>query len=230
MSHLEHLGGGRTITVTEEHTFGTDALLLADFAEPRANERVCDLGTGCGILPLLFHRLSPAPIVDAVELCPEAAALAKHNVEQNGLINCITVYEEDWHSLSLPKGTYDRVVCNPPYFAEHSGKQSPLPSRRLARHEQGSTLSDVTVAAASLLKNGGHFVLCHRPERLVDVLETLRKNKLEPKRLQLVHARADLPPFLLLCDAVRLGKPSLNILPPLILNLSESKGSLCPEP
>ncbi len=230
MPHLEQLGGGRTITVTQTHTFGTDALLLADFAAPRAHERVCDLGTGCGILPLLFHRTSHAPIVDAVELCPEAAALAKSNVKQNGLNDRITVYEEDWRALSLPKGVYDRVVCNPPYFAENSGKTSSLPERRLARHEQGDTLASVTSAAAKLLKNGGHFVLCHRPERLVDVLETLRANNLEPKRLQLVHARADRPPFLLLCDAVRLSKPSLNVLPPLILDHSESKGSLCPEP
>ena len=230
MPHLEHLGGGRTVTVTETHTFGTDALLLADFAAPHAHERVCDLGTGCGILPILFHRTTPAPAVDAVELCPEAAALARSNVEQNNLCSSITVYEEDWCALSLPKGAYDRVVCNPPYFAEGSGKLSPLPERRLARHEQGDTLAAVTAAAAKLLKNSGHFVLCHRPERLVDVLEALRTNKLEPKRLQLVYARADRPPFLLLCDAVRFGKPSLNVLPPLILDHSESKGSLCPEP
>ena len=217
MSHTEQLGGGRCLTVTEEHTFGTDALLLADFAEVRHHERVCDLGTGCGILPLLFHRTSPGPTVDAVECCAEAAALAQHNVMQNGLQDRITVHEQDWRCLTLPAGAYDRVVCNPPYFPENSGKAALSPARRLARQEQGDTLSDVSAAAARLLRNGGHFVLCHRPERLADGLETLRNHRLEPKRLRLVHARADLPPFLLLCDAVHNAKPSLCVLPPLIL-------------
>lgn len=224
MSHIEYLGGDRSIVVTEEHTFGTDALLLADFAEARPRERVCDLGTGCGILPLLLHRTAPAPTVDAVEISPEAAALARKNVETNRLQHAITVYEQDWRALTLPAAAYDRVLCNPPYFAEGSGKASPLPHRALARQEQGNTLNDVTAAAARLLKNGGHFVLCHRPERLVDLLTVLRDHKLEPKRLQFVHARAELPPFLLLCDAVLRAKPSLRVLPPLILEHSESKG------
>ncbi len=226
MTHTEQLGGGRHITVTEAHTFGTDALLLAAFAEVRPHERVCDLGTGCGILPLLFHRTSPAPSVDAVEFSAQAAALARDNVAQNGLQDSITIHEADWRSLTLPPGTYDRVVCNPPYFPENSGKASLSAERRLARQEQGNTLSDVTAAAAWLLRNGGHFVLCHRPERLADVLEALRNHQLEPKRLQLVHTRAELPPFLLLCDAVRNAKPSLRVLPPLIL---ESEVRTCPE-
>lgn len=217
MLHTEDLGGGRHIAVTREHTFGTDALLLADFAEVRPRERVCDLGTGCGILPLLLHRTSPAPAVDAVELCPEAAALARENVSRNGLAERIAVYEQDWRSLTLPTGAYDRVLCNPPYFPEGSGAASPTPSRRLARQEQGDTLGDIADAAARLLKNGGHFTLCHRPERLADIVEALRARQLEPKRLRFVHTRAELPPFLLLCDAVRGAKPSLRVLPPLIL-------------
>ena len=226
MPHTESLGGNRFVWVTEEHTFGTDAVLLADFAEARPRERVCDLGTGCGILPLLLHRTSPAPIIDAVELNPKAVALSRRSVLENGLADSITIHEQDWRVLTLPCGAYDRVLCNPPYFPEGSGKASPTPSRRLARQEQGDTLNDVAAAAARLLKNGGHFVLCHRPERLVDVLTALRAHRLEPKRLQFVHTRAELPPFLLLCDAVLQGKPSLQVLPPLIL---ESKVTVCPE-
>lgn len=224
-SHTEQLGGGRHITVTDAYTFGHDALLLADFAEAKPHERVCDLGTGCGILPLLLCRTA-LPTVDAVELQPEAAALARRNVEENGLADRVTVYEQDWRALTLPVGTYDRVLCNPPYFPEGGGKLPPDPARSIARYEQGDTLGDVTAVASRLLKNGGHFLLCHRPERLADVLSALRAAKLEPKRLQFVHTRADLPPFLLLCDAVRGAKPALRVLPPLIL---ESKVSLCPE-
>ncbi len=226
MLRKEDLGGGRFVFVSEDHTFGTDALLLAAFADVRPYERVCDLGTGCGILPLLFHRSPEAPHIDAVDCAPEAAALATQSVSENGLASYITVHEQDWRNLTLPAAAYDRVVCNPPYFPENSGKASPSPARRLARQEQGNTLEDVTTAAARLLRNGGHFVLCHRPERLADVLETLRRHRLEPKRLQLVHTRADLPPFLLLCDAVLNAKPSLSVLPPQIL---ESEVRICPE-
>lgn len=225
--HIEHLGGDRKLLVTEDHTFGTDALLLADFCDIRPHERVCDLGTGCGIIPLLFHRHSPAPVVDAVEIAPEAVALARQSVTLNGLEQFITVHEQDWSDLTLPAGAYDRVVCNPPYFPEGSGKSSPSPARRLAREERGNTLDDVASAAARLLRARGHFTLCHRSERLADVITTLRAHHLEPKRLQLVHTRAGQPPFLLLCDAVRNAKPSLCVLPPLIL---ESKVELCPEP
>ena len=213
----EELGGGRFVYTDTDCTFGNDALLLGDFANVTSRDRVCDLGSGCGILPLLFARLSPAPAVDAVELYPDAAALLRQTVRDNALTDTITVYEEDWRSLSLPHGVYDKVVCNPPYFPEHSGAAAATPARRLARQEQGNTLSQISAAAMRLLKHGGHFCLCHRPERLADVLSALRAHGLEPKRLQLVHTRADLPPFLMLCDAVRGAKPSLSVLPPLIL-------------
>ncbi len=225
-AHTEQLGGGRYITVSEEHTFGTDALLLADFADARHYERICDLGTGCGILPLLLHRAAPAPIIDAVDCSPSAVALARKNIRENGLESLIAVHEQNWLSLTLPAGEYDRVLCNPPYFSEHSGKAAASPERRLARQEQGDTLNAVTAAAARLLRHGGHLILCHRPERMADVFTALRQQHLEPKRLQLVHARAALPPFLLLCDAVRNGRPSLRVLPPLIL---ESEVPTCPE-
>lgn len=213
----EELGGGRFVYTDADHTFGTDALLLAEFAAVTSRDRVCDLGTGCGILPLLFSRISSPPVIDAVEVDPTAAALARQAVQDNGLTDTITVYEEDWRLLSLPAGVYDNVVCNPPYFPANSGRPAATPARRLARQEQGDTLEQITTAAARLLKNGGHFTLCHRPERMADVFTALRTHRLEPKRLQLVHTRADLPPCLLLCDAVRGAKPSLSVLPPLIL-------------
>ncbi len=215
--HAEALGGERFVYTSADHTFGTDALLLAEFSETRPHERVCDLGTGCGILPLLLHRHTPAPVIDAVDISPAAVRLARRSVADNGLTAHITVYEADWRALPLSTGAYDRVLCNPPYFAEGSGAAALSPERRRARQEQGDTLGDVVAAAAALLRVGGHFVLCHRPERLADVISALRARRLEPKRLQLVHARAELPPFLLLCDAVRDGKPSLTVLPPLIL-------------
>lgn len=210
----ELLPNGYTVHTAPDCTFGTDALLLSAFAGVMPGERVCDLGTGCGILPLLCPDTA---LVDGVEYWPPAAALARRNVAENGLSHRIAIYECSWEVLPLPAGGYDRVLCNPPYFPESGGRLSDSPARRLARHERGDTLATVAAAAARLLKNGGRLVLCHRPERLADVLAALRGCGLEPKRLQLVHARADRPPFLLLCDAVKGGRPSLAVLPPRIL-------------
>lgn len=213
----EQLRNGFFLWVDDDCTFGTDAVLLAEFARVKAGERVCDLGTGCGILPFLWQTKDGGPTVDAVECAPHACALLRRSVSENGLSERIAVYETSWCDLSLAAGTYDRVVCNPPYFPEAGGKQSPSSARRLARTERGETLAEVTAAAAKLLKNGGHFALCHRPERLCDVVTALRARGLEPKRLQWVHHRADKEPFLFLCEAIKGAKPSLTVLPPILI-------------
>ncbi len=222
----EHLKNGRIVFCDDDCTFGADAVLLAAFSAPFSGGRSCDLGTGCGIIPLLWE-LPPTATVDAVD-CEEAAVtLARAAVEQNGLCGQITVWHQNWNHLALPRGAYDCVVSNPPYFAQNSGKVNASPARRLARHEGETTLSDVVGTAAALLKVGAHFLFCHRPERLCDVMLTLRKEGLEPKRLQWVHARRNTAPFLFLCDAVKGGKPSLCVLPPLFI---EECDTTCPAP
>ncbi|MBQ6829994.1 MAG: methyltransferase [Clostridia bacterium] len=213
----EQLTNGFSLWVDEGCTFGTDAVLLSAFAGVKRTDRVCDLGTGCGILPFLWQTANGGPTVDAVECEPHACELTRRSVCENGLQDRIYVWEQSWNALTLPHGVYDRVTCNPPYFSENSGKQSPDAARRLARTERGDTLTEVTVVAAKLLKNGGRFALCHRPERLVDVVTALRAAGLEPKRLQWVHHRVDSAPFLLLCEAIKGGGPSLTVLPPIII-------------
>ncbi len=217
---LSEQGG---IYVTASHRYGTDALLLARFSMPSPRERACDLGTGCGIIPLLWCVGGPPvyPIL-AVELQPEAAALAKNSVAYNGLTDHIQVLCADWRELPalIPEqmGTFDRVCCNPPYFPPTSGGVSRDEGARIARHEPDSLLlPQLAEAAGKLLKNGGKFALCHRPERLCDVLEALRSNRLEPKRLQLVQQTATSAPWLILCEARKAGRPGLKIQPPLIL-------------
>ncbi len=217
MIRTEPLANDRFVLVDDVCTFGTDAVLLSEFAVIRNTDRVCDLGTGCGIIPLLWYAADLTPAVDAVDLSATAAALCRTAVEQNGLSDRITVWEQDWCALTLPVGAYDVVVCNPPYFPQGSGKVSAHPDRRLARHETATTLRDVCSAAHRLLKVGGHFCFCHRPQRLPDVMITLREQGLSPVRLQWVHARQDATPFLFLCDAVKGGNPQLITLPPHIL-------------
>ncbi len=216
--HQEVLPSGRLVFTDEDCTFGADALLLAEFAAVQPSWRVCDLGTGCGILPLLWE----AP-TQAVECSPQAAALARRSIEENGLSHRIQVVEERWEALTLPAGEYDCVVSNPPYFAAGSGALSRSPRRRLARHETENTLQAVVAAAARLLKAGGQFTCCHRPQRLADLLHTLRAHRLEPKRLQLVQGTAESSPFLVLCTAVKEAHPSLTVLPVRVLDKEEGK-------
>ncbi len=217
MIRTEPLSNGRFVLVDDGCTFGTDAVLLSRFAVVHGTDRVCDLGTGSGIIPLLWYAADLTPLVDAVDLSKKAAALCRTSVAQNGLSGRIAVWEQDWRTLTLPAAAYDVVVCNPPYFPAGSGKVSADPDRRLARHETATTLQDVFSAAHRLLKVGGHVCFCHRPERLQDVMITLREYGLSPSRLQWVYAREDTAPFLFLCDAVKGGHPALSVLPPHIL-------------
>ncbi len=215
------LGDGLCVEVSPQHGFGEDALLLASFAGVRPQDSVCDLGTGCGILPLLWCRTPPFPTIHGVEIQYDAALMAQRSVERCGLGDHIVIHHADlrlWKEF-LPPNAQDVVTMNPPYFAPGSGGVSLSPQAQLARHEGcGCSLSDIAKAACGLLRNGGRFCLCHRPERLCDLLATLRGCGLEPKRIQLVQSRPDTPAWLVLCEARKGGKPGLTMQPTLIQN------------
>lgn len=185
---------------------GGDTLALGDFATVRPRWRVCDLGTGSGALLLLLARREATLALTGVELDPTAAQAARNNLTSNALDGTILCH--DLNTAPLPAGQFDLVISNPPYFAVGSGT-----SGGQARCEETCTLENLCAAASRLVKNGGRFALCHRPERLTDVLCTLRKHDLEPKRLKLLSHSPALPPSTVLVEAVRQGKPGLEILP-----------------
>ena len=185
---------------------GSDTLALGSFATLRPNWRVCDLGTGSGALLLLLADREHSLALTGVELHPLAARAAQENLEQNGLDGQVLCC--DLRRVSLPAGQFDLVISNPPYFPVGSGT-----SGGSARAEETCTLDEVCAAAARLVKNGGRFALCHRPERLTDVLCALREQGLEPKRLQFVAHSPAHSPSILLVEAVRQGRPGLDVLP-----------------
>lgn len=184
---------------------GADALALGDFASLRPRQRVCDLGTGSGALLLLLARRESSLSLTGVELDPLSARTARENLAQNGLAGEILQGDLREKGL-LPAGQFDLVLSNPPYFPVGSGA-----SGGPARSEETCTLADLCAAAARLVRNGGRFALCHRPERLVDVVTALRTHGLEPKRMKLLSHGPGHPPFLLLVEAVRQGRPGLLI-------------------
>lgn len=187
---------------------GEDALRLAAFATARRGWRVCDLGTGGGCLLLLLSGRTPGLELYGVERDPAAARAARDNLAENGLEG--TVWTGDWSALPGGTGPFDLVISNPPYFAQGSGS-----SGGPARMEGRDGLEGLCRAAARLTRNGGRFALCHRPERLTDLLCSLRTCGLEPKRLQLSAHGPDRPPSLVLVEAVRQGRPGLEVLPTL---------------
>lgn len=215
---LERLAGGLFIWISDADGFGSDAFLLADFARPRGGSLVCDLGAGCGIIPLLLLRAVFAPErITAVELRPEAVRLMRRTAEQNGLRDRLCPICADLRDpAAIPDaGRYELVTCNPPYFARDTGYTAPDPARLTARHEVSCTVDDVCTCAARLLKYGGRLCMCHRPERLPDVLEALRRHGLEPKRIRFVQQREGAAPWLFLVEGKKGGRPSLAFLPPL---------------
>ena len=202
---------------------GTDAVLLADFTVLRPGERLCDLGCGSGVLLLLLLARRPDVRGVGVDRLPAAAELTRENLARNGMTDRGAVIEGDFRALNgiLEAGNFDLVVSNPPYFPAGSGALPPERERAEARTES-ATLEDLCKAAARLLRWGGRFTLCHRPERLTDVLCALRENGMEPKRLQWVQHRAGQPPNLVLVEAYRGGRPGLQVPPPLLLTEAQN--------
>ena len=183
---------------------GGDALALGDFATVRPNWRVCDLGTGSGALLLLLARRAEGLRLTGVDIDPLSVRTARENLAANGLEG--EILRDDLRAAPLPAGGFDLVVSNPPYFPVGGGK-----SGGPARSEERCDLEQLCAAAGRLVRNGGRFALCHRPERLVDLLCALRARGLEPKRLRLMAHGPGREPSLALVEAVRQGRPGLRV-------------------
>ena len=214
--------GNITINVNDDHRFGTDAFLLADFAAPLPSHTVCDLCSGCGVIPLFFCKSKPPKKIYGVELQKEAVELLERSVEENGLQDRITPVLADLRDTqtliqAIPRNSADMVTVNPPYYRENSGKERLSEAQRLARHEIACNLEQVIEAADVLLKYGGVLKMCHLPERLAEVFYLMQKRKIEPKRLTLVYNKAGEKPWLALIEGKKGGKTGLVIEKPLVM-------------
>ena len=196
------MGGRQIIQRTDEFCFSMDAVLLAHFPRLTGRERVLDLGTGAGVIPLLIADHAGA--ITAVELNPVQAELAARNVRMNNLTDKISVREGDYREPSalFACASYDVVFSNPPYRPVQSGAVS-MGARAAARHEITATLADTMRAAAYALKHGGRLAMVHLPERLGEIVFALHAEGLAVKRLRMVQPRADRAPNLMLIEAVK---------------------------
>ena len=212
---MDLLWGGLTFAPGRGFPLSTDSMVLADFVRlPRA-ARVVDLGSGGGLLGLLLCGKAPDCTVTGVELQAEAHQAALDNIARNRLDRLSSILGDLRQVRTLlPGGVFSSVVSNPPYFS--GGLPSAGVAGPQARQERTCTLSDVYEAAAWLLRFGGDCFLVHRPERLADLMALGRQWRLEPKRMQLVRHSAAHSPSTVLLEAVRQGKPGLDILPDLV--------------
>lgn len=214
----EPIGNNYFVYTSSEYRFGTDAVLLSHFAAPRLRDTVCDLGCGSGIIPMLLCRDIPKLQIYGVDIQREACNLSELAGKENGFTGFRAICADFRNPIAeIPPHSLSLVTCNPPYKKDGAGIKNQTSARRIARHEECCTLTQVAEAASRLLKSGGRFAVCHRPERLCDLLYALRKARLEPKRLRLVQQRINTEPWLVLVEARYDGKSGMRIEPTLII-------------
>ncbi len=209
----------KIIQDSERFCFGMDAVLLSGFARAKEGDRVIDLGTGTGIIPILMEAKTSAEHFTGLEIQEDSADMATRSVKLNHLEEKIDIITGDIKEAASLFGaaSFDVVTCNPPYMTEHHGLTNPDAPKAIARHEILCTLEDVIAQASKLLKPGGNFYMVHRPFRLADILVLMRENKLEPKRMKLVYPFIDKEPNMVLIEANRGGKPRMTVEKPLVV-------------
>ena len=199
--------------------FGVDAVLLADFCKSERFHSAVDLGTGTGIIPILLAGKTKAEQLVGIEIMEDMAEMAQRSIILNGLESRVRVICGDLKNAAalLGRAAFDLVTSNPPYVNTGGGLTSQSDNKAAARHEILCTLDDIVSAAAKLLKNKGQLNLIHRPERLVDIMCTMRKHNIEPKAMRLVSPAKGKTPNLVLIRGFKNGRTQLNIQEPLYL-------------
>ena len=201
------------------YRFSLDAVLLAWHAGPRADERLLDLGTGCGIIPLILAYRNPDIVAFGIEIQRGLAELAVSNVNANRMQNRITVLQQDMHDLKpdMIGGPVDVVTCNPPYRKTDSGRINPDAQRAIARHELKVSLAAVLQTARRMLRTGGRFVTVYTADRIVELLSQMRLAGIEPKFMRSIHSELDTEAKLILVGGTKGARPGTRIGPPLII-------------
>ena len=205
------------------YRFSVDTILLSQFVKIKRDEKAIDLGTGCGILPLLLSHVTKTNSLMGVEIQKGLAELAHKNVLLNDLGDRVSILHKDFRELkdTFPPGSFDVVFSNPPYRKYRTGRVNPAIEKAIARHEIKGTLEDLISMASHLLPPKGRCYLIYSASRVVDLLCTLRSKKLEPKRLQLVYPHCNGGAKFVLTEAVKASGVELKVMAPLVLDETE---------
>ena len=211
------LKGIRLIQKKEAFRFGVDAVLLANFAKIKKGYKVIDLCSGTGIIPFILAGKTGAEKITGVEIQEEMVDMAKRTAEINNLQDKVSFLNLDLKNLDGLSGLEkaDVVTVNPPYKLKNSGIINTDDKNAIARHEICCTFEDVVLAAKAVLMHNGRMFIIHRPDRLIDVLCTMRKHKIEPKQIRLVHPNHTKAPNMVLIEGQNNGGAFLKWIPPL---------------
>ncbi|WP_099467482.1 tRNA1(Val) (adenine(37)-N6)-methyltransferase [Konateibacter massiliensis] len=220
-----HRNGYSIIQNPEKFCFGMDAVLLSGYAKVKKGERALDLGTGTGIIPILLEAKTDGEHFTGLEIQEESADMARRSVSYNRLDEKIDIVTGDIKGASKIFGaaSFDVVTTNPPYMTNSHGLVNPDEPKAIARHEICCSLEDVIREGSKLLKVNGRFYMVHRPFRLVEIMTTLVKYKLEPKRMKLVYPYVDKEPNMVLIEALKGGKSRITVEAPLIVYKEQGK-------
>lgn len=205
--------------------FSLDSLLLARFVEVRGRERVVDLGAGNGVISLSLAVLNDGVAVVGVELQQAMVERAIRGATLNGLEERVRMSAGDVRNLAedFTSASFDVAVCNPPYRPPRSGRVNPDRERLVARHEVEGGLADFVRAGAYLLRHRGRMCLVYPAERAVELFLVMRRHGLEPRRARFAHSFAGSPATLVLAEGVKNARPSLTVLPPLVIYQREEE-------
>lgn len=223
MNNLNYLLGYENLKIyqnDEMFRFSIDSILLPNFVTLRKNtKKILDIGTGNAVVPLILTNLTNATI-DGVEIQKEVYNLGVDSVKYNSLEDKIHLYNIDVNEFykHLQSDCYDTITCNPPFFKVNKQSIMNLSDyKKIARHEITLNLDDVFHIAKKLLKNNGNIAIVHRTERLVDIIETMKKYNIEPKKIQYVYSNLNSDSNILLIEGVKNGKPGVKVLNPLYI-------------
>lgn len=208
--------------------FSLDSILLASFVHiPSKTKQIIDIGTGNAPLPLFLSTRTKAKII-GIDVQKEAVRLARKNIALNNLDEQITILEGDVNEIAslLPAQCSDLVISNPPFFPLHDAKyQNANEYLRIARHEIFLPLDTLLEKAAYVLNNNGYFAMVHRPSRFIEIVTTMQKYKLEPKRIQFIYPKKGTDAHMLLIEGRKNGNPGMKIIEPLIVHEADGRYS-----
>jgi tRNA1Val (adenine37-N6)-methyltransferase len=198
------------------YRFSIDAVLLSEFVSIKKGDKVVDLGTGCGIIPLVLLLRRPVRYVFGLEIQEGLARQTNRNALLNGFSPKMGVIRADIRRPPLTAASVDVVVCNPPYRKKESGRLNPDQQRAIARHEILASLDDILEAARYVLRPEGRLAMIYPAERLADLMVKMRQYGMEPKRVRVVYPGMGSDAKLAMVEATLGGRSGLKILPPLM--------------
>lgn len=221
MEVINYLLGYKNLKIyqdTEMFNFSLDSVLLPNFVTLNKNiSKILDIGCGNAVIPIILSTKTSARIT-GVEIQKEVADLALKSVEYNNLSDQIQIVNDDIKEYynSVETEIFDVITCNPPYFKVNETSNFNLNDyKTIARHEVKLNIDEIMKISKKLLKNNGNIAIVHRPERLIEIIEAMKKNGIEPKKIQYVYPKINKEANILLIEGVKNGKPGVKILEPL---------------